>query len=803
MLRVKDVARIELGAQSYDQFTTVDGKPTIGVAIFLQSGANALKVADSVRATMAEMSRTFPQGVSYMFPYDTTRVVQASIKEVIHTLLAAAVLVLIVVFVFLQSWRAALIPFIAVPVSLIGAFAGLFLFGFSINTLTLFAIVLATGIVVDDAIVVLENVERLMAERGLTPRQAAFESMTEVTTAIIAIELVLLAVFVPVAFLGGLAGQLYKQFAVTVATAVTISGVLALTLTPALCAILLKPSHEARLFHPFNVVFAWITAKYTKGVNRVIHHVWLSLAAFVLVIAAAAGLLKIIPGSLVPVEDSGYFYGAIVLPDGASLGRTGAVGASIQHTMVEHPSVEHVFVVNGFDLIGGGNKTNAATMFVTLKPWDERPESAADMVKYMSTKGAEYREGLVFAFNAPPIRGIGTAGGFEVYVQNRADADPKKLEAVVQQFVGELRKRKELTRINTFYRPSVPQLFVEVDRAKAIALGVPVSDVFDALQSTMGSLYVNDFNKFGRTYRVQIQADAPVPLAPGGPRQCLCALGGRRHDPGQGADPYPRHRRPRPARPFQRLHRRQGPGRLGAWGEFGPGHRRGGGGRGQGAAAGLLPRLDRAGIPGKAHRPGVDHRIHFRAGDGVPHPVGEIRALVAAGRGAAGGAVRAARRAAGDPRARHEQRHLFPDRPGDADRPGGEECNPDRRVRRPERGCRNGRDRCSHRGRAPALPAHRDDFARLHVRRAAAGARHRRRRGGAALDGHRRVRRHARRDLRRHPVRAAVLHAAGTAQGKARCGGCGRRRGLACEQGAAGRVLCRAAWRLRRSRTRL
>ncbi|MCX7141750.1 MAG: multidrug efflux RND transporter permease subunit [Proteobacteria bacterium] len=509
VLRIRDVARLELGAQNYDQFTTVDGMPTIGIAIFLQSGANALKVGNSVRDTVDELSKSFPQGVTHLFPYDTTRVVDASIKEVIHTLLEAAALVLVVVFVFLQSWRAALIPFIAVPVSLIGAFAGLFVFGFSINTLTLFAIVLATGIVVDDAIVVLENVERLMAERGLTPRQAAFESMTEVTTAIIAIELVLLAVFVPVAFLGGLAGQLYKQFAVTVATAVTISGLIALTLTPALCAILLKPTHEEpRLFHPFNVAFSWLTAVYIKGVRFVIAHVWLSMIAFALVIAASAGLLKIIPGSLVPIEDVGYFYGAVVLPDGASLGRTGAVGAAIQKTMVEHPSVEHVFVVNGFDLIGGGNKTSAATMFITLKPWEDRPESAGDMVKYMSMKGAAYREGLVFAFNAPPIRGLGTAGGFEAFIQNRADGDPKKLEKVVQQFIGELRKRQELAGINTFYRPSVPQLFVEVDREKALALGVPVSDVFDALQSTMGALYVNDFNKFGRTYRVQIQADA-------------------------------------------------------------------------------------------------------------------------------------------------------------------------------------------------------------------------------------------------------------------------------------------------------
>ncbi len=509
VLRVKDVARLELGAQNYDQFTAVDGKPTVGMAIFLQSGANALRVADAVRTTMTELAKSFPQGVSYLVPYDTTRVVETSIREVIMTLLEAAALVLVVVFVFLQSWRATLIPFIAVPISLIGAFAGLFAFGFSINTLTLFAIVLATGIVVDDAIVVLENVERLMAERGLTPREAAFESMREVTAAIIAIELVLISVFAPVAFLGGLAGQLYKQFAVTVATAVAISGVVALTLTPALCALLLQPSHkESTLFRPFNRAFAGITSMYASAVRWVIRHAWISFAAFALVVGGAGVLLRIVPGSLVPIEDMGYFIGSVVLPDGASLGRTGKVGASMQKTMAQHPALEHMFVVNGFDLIGGGNKTNAATMFVTLKPWDERSQSAGEMVKYMSMKGAAYREGLVFAFNPPPIRGLGTAGGFEVYIQNRADGDAKKLEAVVQQFVGELRKRSELAGINTFFRPSVPQLFVEVDREKALALGVPVSDIFDALQSTMGSLYVNDFNKFGRTFRVQLQADA-------------------------------------------------------------------------------------------------------------------------------------------------------------------------------------------------------------------------------------------------------------------------------------------------------
>jgi multidrug efflux pump len=515
VLRLKDIARIELGAINYDAFTTVDGKPSIGTAVFLQSGANALDVANAVRRTMDEIAKGFPQGVSYLIPFDTTRFVQSSIKEVTQTLLIAALLVLLVVFIFLQSWRATLIPFVAVPISLIGAFAGLFVFGFSINTLTLFAIVLATGIVVDDAIVVIENVERLMAEKHLSPKEAAIESMREVTGAIIAIELVLCSVFVPVAFLGGLAGQLYKQFAVTVVTAVVISGVIALTLTPALCALLLKRSHEeSRLFRPFNRGFAALVSGYVSGVRWVLRHAVLALAAFVLLIAAVGWLFKHIPGSLVPSEDQGYLFAAIVLPDGATLGRTGKVGAGIQAIISQHPAVDHVFLINGFDLIGGGNKTSAATLFITLKPWDERAATADDVVKFIGMKGAGFSEGLIFAFNPTPIRGLGTASGFELYVQNRADADPKHLAEVVQQFIGELRKRPDLQGINTFFRPSVPQIYVEVDREKALALGVPLADLFNTLQSTMGALYVNDFNKFGRTYRVQIQAEPRFRLRP-------------------------------------------------------------------------------------------------------------------------------------------------------------------------------------------------------------------------------------------------------------------------------------------------
>jgi multidrug efflux pump len=516
ILRLKDIARIELGALNYDTSNTLDGQPTIGMATYLQPGANALEVARSVRARMEELKPGFPQGVDYAIPFDTTRFVDASIKEVNTTIFEAALLVLAVVFLFLQSWRATLIPMIAVPVSLIGAFAGLWLAGFSINTLTLFALVLAIGIVVDDAIVVLENVERLMREEKMPPFEAALEAMREVSGAVVAIVLVLCAVFVPVAFLGGIAGQLYRQFAVTLTIAVVISGFMALTLTPALCAILMKPGmHESRLFHPFNVAFAWTTRRFLDGVDLVLKHRLISLACFAAVLGVCVFLFIKVPSSFVPAEDQGYIFGNIQLPDGATMERTRGLSAKVSAIAQQHPSVQNVMAINGFDLLGGGNKTNAATMFIPLKHWDLRPDApAAAVARDLVAQGAALREGIVLAFNPAAIRGLGTSGGFELYLQARGDTDPQRLFQVTQGFLEALRKHPQLTGINSFYRPTVPQLRVEVDREKALSLGVPVQDVFDTLQSTMAALYVNDFNKFGRTYRVQMQADAPFRSQP-------------------------------------------------------------------------------------------------------------------------------------------------------------------------------------------------------------------------------------------------------------------------------------------------
>ena len=516
ILRLKDIARIELGALNYDTSNTLDGQPTIGMGVYLQPGANALEVADLVRARMRELRPAFPEGVDYAIPFDTTRFVDASIREVNKTMLEAALLVLAVVFVFLQSWRATLIPMIAVPVSLIGAFAGLWLAGFSINTLTLFALVLAIGIVVDDAIVVLENVERLIREEKMRPFEAALEAMDEVSGAVIAIVLVLCAVFVPVAFLGGIAGALYRQFAVTLSIAVVISGFMALTLTPALCALLMKPGqHESRLFRPFNLGFAWLTRRFLDGVELLLRHRVFASIAFLGVVAACVLVFLKVPSSFVPAEDQGYIFGHVQLPDGATLERTRNLSAEVSRIAQQHRGVQNVLAINGFDLLGGGNKTNAATMFIPLKDWDARPDAPASVVaRDLLAKGGQLREGVVLAFNPAAIRGLGTAGGFELYLQARGDADPQKLFQATQAFLEALRAHPQLTGINSFYRPIVPQLHVEVDREKALSLGVPVQEVFDALQSTMGALYVNDFNKFGRTYRVQMQADAPFRSRP-------------------------------------------------------------------------------------------------------------------------------------------------------------------------------------------------------------------------------------------------------------------------------------------------
>ena len=512
-LRLRDIARVELGSKDNDFNGTYNGKPAVLMGIFLQPGANALAVGKEVKATIARLNERFPQGLRYSIPYDTTRFVEVSIHEVIKTLAEAMALVFCVVFLFLQNWRATIIPTIAVPVSLIGTFAGLHLLGYSINTLTLFGMVLAIGIVVDDAIVVLENVERIMHEQGKSARDAAIQAMQEVTGPVIAIALVLCSVFVPIAFLGGLTGELYRQFAVTISIAVVLSAVVALTLTPALCALMLKHDHKQtnRFFLWFNNFFRRVTHLYVGGVSFLMRRALLGIVLFLCMVALTISLWKSTPRSLVPDEDQGYYIAAVFLPDGASLERTDKVVASVIKTIQSNPANEHVIAFSGMDFIGGGFKNSAATIFVTQKHWNERTVSTKELVGELFMKTAAVKEAMVLAFAPPAIFGLGNTGGFEFYLQNHGDGGTKKLVESMGALMGASAQSPILAGgggIQTLWKPNAPQLFVNVDRERAKTLDVPLTDAFNTLAGTLGTYYVNDFNKYGRAWQVLMSADS-------------------------------------------------------------------------------------------------------------------------------------------------------------------------------------------------------------------------------------------------------------------------------------------------------
>jgi HAE1 family hydrophobic/amphiphilic exporter-1/multidrug efflux pump len=508
-IRLKDVARIELGSKDYEFNGTYNGRSATLVGIFLQPGANALEVGDNVKRTVKTLAERFPQGLSYAIAYDTTRFVEVSIREVVKTLLEAMALVIAVVFLFLQNWRATLIPIVAVPVSLIGTFAGLYLLGYSINTLTLFGMVLSIGIVVDDAIVVLENVERIMHEEGLKAREAAIEAMREVSGAVVAIVLVLVSVFVPIAFLGGLTGELYRQFAITISISVVISGIVALTLTPSLCVLILRNEHKATLgfFAWFNNWFGRVTGRYVSGVTWMIRRGALGAVLFLGMVAITAGLWRLTPGSLVPDEDQGFYIAAVILPDGSSLERTDKVVKQVTDILQANPVNQDVVAFSGFDFLGGGFRNNAATIFVTQKHWDERGETTPQLVGQFFMQTGHIKEALIFAIAPPPIFALGVSGGYEFNLQNRGENDPKKMAEVMQQLLGRLNSDPLLGGAQTLWRSNVPQLYVDVDRERAKALGVPIDEVYNTLSATLGSYYVNDFNKYGRTWQVLMSAE--------------------------------------------------------------------------------------------------------------------------------------------------------------------------------------------------------------------------------------------------------------------------------------------------------
>ena len=512
-VRLKDVARVEFGAQNFGFDTQFNGKPVGAFAIQLLPGANALNVAEAVRAKMDELQPSFPPGVTWFSPYDTTTFVKISIEEVVKTLIEAVILVFLVMLVFLQNFRATIIPTLVIPVALLGTFWGLSVIGFTINQLTMFALVLAIGIVVDDAIVVIENVERVMRTKKLNAREAAIEAMEEVTGPIIAIVLVLCAVFVPVGFLGGLAGEMYKQFAITIAVSVVISGIVALTLSPALCALMLKPDHSepAAPFRAFNRFFDKLTDAYGAGVAFFLKRSVIGLLLFGGMIAIMAVLFTRVPGSLVPDEDQGYVINAYFLPPAASVNRTDALTHDFTEQLMQHPAVEDVVTFAGFDVLTFGQRTNAGVSFVPLKDWSERTTAELDARNLTHTfmgMGLSEKDGVVMSFNPPPITGMSTTGGFEGYIQDRSGGSVAQLGAKVQAFITAAQKRPELAGVQSTFSANVPQYYIDLDRTKARALGVSISDVFTAMQSTFGSYYVNDFTLYGRTWQVSLQSES-------------------------------------------------------------------------------------------------------------------------------------------------------------------------------------------------------------------------------------------------------------------------------------------------------
>jgi multidrug efflux pump len=521
--RLSDVARIELGSGSYALRALLDNKQAVALAIFASPGANDLQLSADVRAKMEELSKQFPEGVKYSVAYDPTMFVRDSIKAVIHTLLEAIALVVLVVIIFLQTWRASIIPLLAVPVSVVGTFAVMLAFGFSINTLTLFGLVLAIGIVVDDAIVVVENVERNIAA-GLSSRDATIQAMKEVSGPIIAIALVLCAVFVPIAFVSGLTGQFYRQFALTIAISTVISAFSSLTLAPALSAALLKP-HDApkdavtramdkifgRFFHWFNAFFGRTSHKYESGVKGVLARKSVSVGFYLVLVALAAVLFKLVPAGFVPSQDKGYLVGFAQLPDAASLNRTESVIRRTADIALGVPGARNTVAFPGLSVNDLTNAPNSGIVFVgELAPETRKTAevSGPGIAAEINKRVGSIQDAFVMVFPPPPVNGMGTIGGFKMMVEDRGNVGYDELYAATQKLVEKARAAPELAGVFSGYQINVPQLYADIDREKAKQLGVPLQTIYQTLQINLGSLYVNDFNQFGRTYQVRVQADA-------------------------------------------------------------------------------------------------------------------------------------------------------------------------------------------------------------------------------------------------------------------------------------------------------
>ncbi len=519
LTRIRDVARIELGAKDYGDSSQFNGMPAVALGIYQLPGANALSVAEQVEAKLDELSKNFPEGMVHHVPFDTTTFVDTAIDEVVLTLLIAVVLVFLTIFIFLQDWRATLIPAFTIPVSLIGTFAVMASLGVSINLLSLFGIVLAIGIVVDDAIVVVENAARNIDELGLSPREATIRAMNEVTGPIVATTLVLLAVFLPTAFLGGITGQLYRQFALTIATATAFSSLNALTLSPALCAIMLRPTKVSHnwFFRLFNWGFDRTRNVYARGLGMLARKAFLTMVLFAVLAGASFWGFGQLPTGFVPAEDQGYAFVSIQLPDAASMERTKEVVEELNLRLSRMEGIRDWVAITGFSLIDMASSSNMATLWVVFDPWEERNAphlSQEAIVGRMWQEFADIQEAQIFAFIPPAIRGLGFAGGFLMELQDRGGVGLETLQQVAQEVIQDANSQSRLSRVYTSFRATVPQLYADINRTQAKTLDIPLNNIFDTLQAYLGSVYVNDFNKFGRTYQVKVQADSAFRRTP-------------------------------------------------------------------------------------------------------------------------------------------------------------------------------------------------------------------------------------------------------------------------------------------------
>ena len=760
IIRLKDVARISLEASSYSTESGINGGNAAVLNINMLPGANAMEVAASVKKVMEEIRANFPEGISYEIPFDMTTYISESIHHVYRTLFEALLLVILVVFLSLQSWRATLIPIVAVPISLIGTFGVMLVFGFSLNMLTLLGLILAIGIVVDDAIVVVENVDRIMNEERLSPYEATKKAMGSLSGALIAMSLVLCAVFVPVSFLAGITGQLYRQFTITIAVSVIISTVVALTLSPVMCSLFLKPESgekKNRIFRRINLGLATGNRFYGRMIRGALKHSRRMLAAFGIVLVGIWLMNRLVPQSFMPQEDQGYFTVELELPEGATIERTREVTDRAVEFLMNDPDVEYVLNVTGSSPRVGTNQARSQ-LTVILKPWGDRDsDGLSEVMQRVRAEMSRYPESRVYLSRPAVIPGLGNSGGFEMVLEARGNTTYAELQRAVDTLMYYAAQRPELTGLSSSMQGDIPQLYFDVDRDKAQLLGVSMSDIFSTMKAFTGSIYVNDFNMFNRIYRVYIQAEAPYRAqrdnlnlffvrGAGGVMIPITALGTTHYTTGAGnikrfnmfnsatisgeaAHGYSSGQ----AMDVLEEHRPQAPPGIG---------RR---------------RVERTLLSGEARgrtdRAGAGAGLPLR----LPVPRRAVRKLV----GARGGYPVASRgrhrRLSGHLDLRAEEQHLFPDRTGDARGAGGQERHPDRRIR--QGGDREGTRRrlCGPYRGASAFPPDRDDLAGLHPRPAAAGLRFGTGFGQPSGHRHGRLLRHAGRHYRRHCLRALLL----------------------------------------------